>query len=76
MLKDINEGLILLKTEIRKKEKWDNQLKHYRIELTELEENVRNLENRLKLEQKDVARLEGFSVTKFFLTLRGMWTKG
>jgi len=71
MLKDINEGLILLKTEIRKKEKWDNQLKHYKMELTELEENVRNLENTLDLEQKDVARLEGFSVTKFFLTLRG-----
>lgn len=71
MLKDINEGLILLKTEIRKKEKWDNQLKHYKMELTELEENVRNLENTLDLEQKDVVRLEGFSVTKFFLTLRG-----
>ncbi|MCA1320619.1 hypothetical protein LC085_11920 [Bacillus tianshenii] len=71
MLKDINEGLILLKAEIRKKEKWDNQLKHYRIELADLEKDVLNLENTLEMEQKDVERLEGFSVTKFFLTLRG-----
>lgn len=71
MLKDINEGLLLLKAEIKKKEKWENQLKHYKLELADLEENVLDLENTVALEQKDVARLEGFSVTKFFLTLRG-----
>ncbi|WP_223701795.1 hypothetical protein [Sutcliffiella deserti] len=71
MIKEINEGLILLKAEKRKKQKWENQWKDYDSELAELERKIYNLENILSSEQKDVDRLEGFSVTKFFLTLRG-----
>ncbi|WP_078379820.1 hypothetical protein [Sutcliffiella halmapala] len=71
MLTYINDHLLDLKDKMRKKQKWEKQLEDYKRELMGIENAISNLLHKLATEQKDVEKLEGFSVTKLFLTLRG-----
>ncbi|WP_408009769.1 hypothetical protein ACJROX_05570 [Pseudalkalibacillus sp. A8] len=71
MVKDLNEQLILIKGNLRKKQKWEKQLMDYKKELTDIKLMISDLKEKLSSEQSDVEKLEGFSVTRWLLTLKG-----
>ncbi|WP_261129875.1 hypothetical protein [Bacillus sp. Marseille-Q3570] len=71
MIDELNEQLIEIKGELRKKRKWEQQLADYKQELTETQGKIYDLKEKLASEQSDVDKLEGFSVTKWFLTMKG-----
>ncbi len=71
MVQELNEQLISVKGNFRKKQKWKKQLIDYKKELTEIKHTIGDLKEKLLSEQDDVEKLEGFSVTRWLLTLKG-----
>ncbi|WP_221567982.1 hypothetical protein [Alkalihalobacillus sp. TS-13] len=71
MVEELNEQLIDIKGELRKKQKWEKQLADYKQELSDTKDKIDALQEKLATEQSDVDQLEGFSVTKWLLTMKG-----
>ncbi|WP_042224282.1 hypothetical protein [Oceanobacillus manasiensis] len=67
----LNSELIQVKADLRRKNKWQKQVKDYETELAEIEGIIKNLTKRLREEEKDVEKLEGFSISSLFQTLKG-----
>lgn len=67
----INEQMIQVKGELRKKRLLEKQLSHDKNKRTELEDRIKNLENQLKEEQADVQKLEGMTLTHLLVNLLG-----
>lgn len=71
MFEQLNDQLVQLKGDMKKKTLWEKQLAHYKKELSEIEETITELEKRLSDEQSDVQKLENFSLTNLFVTFLG-----
>lgn len=71
MFEELNEKLVQVKGDLRKKEKWEKQIADYRRELRELKDKIYDFKEVLANEQEDVQKLEGISVTRLFLTVLG-----
>ncbi|GGH19292.1 hypothetical protein GCM10008013_15870 [Paenibacillus segetis] len=71
MFEDLNARLIELKELGRKKEKLEARLIQLQKELAELESTRDMWQQRLVLEEKDVDKLTGMSLTYFFYTILG-----
>ncbi|MCF6138656.1 hypothetical protein [Pseudalkalibacillus berkeleyi] len=71
MIADLNNQIIQIKGDIRKKHKWEVQLKEYKREYQEMHERVFNLNDQLTAEKADVDKIEGISVTSLLLTILG-----
>lgn len=71
MVDRLNEELIQVKADLRKKNKWKNQVTDYERERTEIDNIISNLKKQLVEEEKDVEKLEGFSISGVFLALKG-----
>ncbi|OZU90581.1 hypothetical protein CIL03_05410 [Virgibacillus indicus] len=71
MEREINEQLVQTKEAIRRKAKWEKQMKDYQSELSEIESAIGNLEDQLSEELRDVKKLEGVSLTSLFQTFFG-----
>lgn len=71
MVADLNDQLIQIKGQIRKKNKWSAQLAEYKKEYQEMHERVYNLNDQLTAEKADVDKLEGISATSLLLTILG-----
>ncbi|MGM7702796.1 hypothetical protein ACSVDE_13790 [Pseudalkalibacillus sp. Hm43] len=71
MLNKLNERLIEIKVELRKKRKWEKQLALYKAEQMNMKEKVYNLKDQLTEEQADVDQLKGIGVTNLLYTILG-----
>ncbi|WP_100009816.1 hypothetical protein [Lentibacillus sediminis] len=71
MYEELNERLIKLKAELRKKRKWEKQLTDYTLELSEMERILTKLEKKQQEEQADVEKLEGASFANLLATIKG-----
>ncbi|MFD2630101.1 hypothetical protein [Oceanobacillus kapialis] len=71
MAQRLNESLIQVKADLRRKKKWERQVEDYETELAEIEEVIKKQTKRLEEEEKDVEKLEGFSISGVFLALKG-----
>ncbi|NAP00631.1 hypothetical protein FRY77_32145 [Halomonas sp. MG34] len=71
MVDRLNEELILVKADLRRKNKLQNQVTDYERERTEIDSIISNLKKQLVEEEKDVEKLEGFSISGLFLALKG-----
>ncbi|MED4228460.1 hypothetical protein [Neobacillus cucumis] len=71
MFLDINEKLVKIQEQLRKKEKYQGQLNEYEREWESIQETIRQLEKALQCEEKDVKRLEGISLASLFAALSG-----
>ncbi len=71
MFNELNERLIEIKIELRKKRKWEKQLDLYKAELMNMKEKIYNLKEQLSEEQADVDQLKGIGVTNLLYTILG-----
>ncbi|RDI37243.1 hypothetical protein [Falsibacillus pallidus] len=71
MFEQINERLVDVKQDLRKKEKAEVQLKDYQKELKTMEQTISRLRKQFESEKKDVEKLERVSLTNLFATLSG-----
>ncbi|MFS0880862.1 hypothetical protein [Metabacillus niabensis] len=71
MFTEINERLVEIRGDLRKKEKYELQLADYYKEAEILDERLSELRIQFEEEQVDVEKLEGFSLTNLFATLFG-----
>lgn len=71
MLESLNERLMQVKEQQRKKQKWESQLEAYQNEASEKQHERERLEEQLKDEEKDVEKLENPSLTNLFYTVIG-----
>ncbi|WP_349408511.1 hypothetical protein [Pseudalkalibacillus sp. SCS-8] len=71
MYRNLNEQLIQIKGEVRKKRKWEKQVEGYRSDLKNLDVTIKNLKRKLGEEQEDVHKIEQFTVTNLLLTVLG-----
>ncbi|MEN2768425.1 hypothetical protein [Ornithinibacillus xuwenensis] len=71
MLHELNEQLIQVKGDIRRKKKLNRQLEDYQNEKAELLIVIDKLRKQLKEEKADVEKLEGISIHNFFSTITG-----
>ncbi|SHF86522.1 AAA family ATPase [Ornithinibacillus halophilus] len=71
MLENLNEEIIRIKGNIRRKQKIEAQLVDYENERSSIKQTISELKRRLKEEQKDVDRLTGLSITNLISTIVG-----
>jgi len=71
MFSEINAKLIEIKGELRKKQKYEAQLKDFHKELEIVEKRVNQLQILYKSEEKDVNQLEKMSLKNVFALLSG-----
>lgn len=71
MYEELNERLIKLKGEVRKKQKWEKQLADYTRELAAMERTMAELKEKQRAEQADVEKLEDTSFANLLATIRG-----
>ncbi|TFB21776.1 hypothetical protein E3U55_08080 [Filobacillus milosensis] len=71
MFQELNEQIVSVKEELKRKKKLTMQLQDYQSELSGVENNINRLSSQLTEEQSDVEKLEGVSLTNFFSTLAG-----
>ncbi|SET35995.1 hypothetical protein SAMN05216389_109162 [Oceanobacillus limi] len=71
MFQELNEQIVKVKGDIRRKQKLESQLTDYKNELHEIEATISQLSNQLNKEQKDVKKLEGVSITNLISTIIG-----
>ncbi|WP_047981114.1 coiled-coil domain-containing protein [Ornithinibacillus contaminans] len=71
MFQDVNNQLIQVKSDRKRKIKLENQLEDYQVERMEMERAVKKLETQLGEEKADVKKLEGISIANFFSTISG-----
>ena len=71
MYKGINEEIYELKERLRTKEKLDSFRNMTVEELNKQKQNLQNLQDILRKEEKDVTKLEGMSLSTFFFDLIG-----
>ncbi|RKQ35520.1 hypothetical protein [Oceanobacillus halophilus] len=71
MANRIREQLIQVKSDLRRKNKWEMQKSDYENELADVEKFISDLTNQLKEEKKDVEKLEGTSISGLFHSLFG-----
>lgn len=71
MFQDVNNQLIQVKSDMKRKIKLENQLEDYQVERMEMERAVKKLETQLGEEKADVKKLEGISIANFFSTISG-----
>lgn len=69
MLEQLNERLVIVKERQRKKVKWERELASYENELKTEQEKAKQCKEQLQLEEKDVEKLEGLSLSNLFHTL-------
>ncbi|MBY0097812.1 hypothetical protein [Mesobacillus maritimus] len=71
MYSEINEKLVEIQGKLHKKEKYDLQLEDYKRELQIVEQELGDLRERLKSEEKDVVKLESMSLKNLVAILSG-----
>ena len=71
MYKEINEEIYLVKEELRAKEKLESLRKIAQDEYNKSIQMLEELKDRLNKEKKDVAKLEGTSLSSFFFSIIG-----
>lgn len=71
MFSDINEQLIKINGDLRKKQKYKVQIEDFQKELEAVEGKISQLNDQLKSDQEDVNKLERMSLTNLFATLSG-----
>jgi len=71
MFSDINEQLIKIKGDLRKKQKYKVQIEDFQNELEVVEGKISQLNDQFKSDQADVNKLERMSLTNLFATLSG-----
>lgn len=71
MYREINEEIYELKERLRTKEKLDSFRTMTMEELNKQKQNLQNLRDILRKEEKDVTKLEGMSLSTFFFDLIG-----
>ncbi|RLQ94529.1 hypothetical protein [Falsibacillus albus] len=71
MFSQINERLVQVKQDVRKKEKIEAKLADYQKESEMIEETIAGLRRQFESEKKDVDKLERVSLANLFATLSG-----
>ena len=71
MFTDLNQELLEVKDNLRKKTKYEEHIERLNTYLTEENRKKIQLESLLKKEEEDVARLEGFTLTSVFYSMIG-----
>ncbi|MFD2045097.1 hypothetical protein ACFSTA_15545 [Ornithinibacillus salinisoli] len=71
MFQNLNEQIVRVKGDIRKKGKFEKQLTDYENELQEVEDTIKNVSEQLEKEKKDVQKLEGISITNLISSIVG-----
>lgn len=71
MYQNINNEIIRVKGDVRKKKKLEKQRLDYEQELLEIEKTIEQLNEQLIKEKKDVERLERLGITNFMATIFG-----
>ncbi len=71
MFREINNKLIEIKGDLRKKQKYETQIEDFQKELEEVKKRIVHLEAHYKSEEKDVAQLERMNLKKLFALLSG-----
>jgi chromosome segregation ATPase len=71
MYSEMNERLVEIQGKLRKKDKYQLQLKDYESELKVVEEELTHLRERFISEKKDVEKLESMSLKNLLATLSG-----
>ncbi|KPB03818.1 hypothetical protein [Bacillus sp. CHD6a] len=71
MFTDLNQELLEVKDNLRKKAKYEEHIERLDTYLTEEKRKKDQLESLLEKEEGDVARLEGFSLTSVFYSMIG-----
>jgi chromosome segregation ATPase len=71
LFSDINEKLIKVKGDLRKKQKYAVQIEDFQKELEAVEGKLSQLQDQFKSDQEDVNKLESMSLTNLFATLSG-----
>lgn len=71
MMENLNQELIQIKSDLKRKHAWELQLEDYQNDLHVAREESHRLKNRLLDEKADVEKLEKLTVTNLFATLLG-----
>jgi DNA repair exonuclease SbcCD ATPase subunit len=71
MVLQINTMIKKAQERVRVKQKWEKQLASYHEELQASNSMLKELKEKLQMENHDVEKLEGISITSLFLTILG-----
>lgn len=71
MFEQINERLVEIQGELRKKNKYQGQLADYKEELQAIDDVLSQMQEQFESEREDVEKLEGMTLTHLFAKLSG-----
>jgi hypothetical protein len=71
MVLQLNTNIKKAQERVRVKQKWERQLVSYQEELMQSHRTLHGLKEKLQMENHDVEKLEGLSITSLFLTILG-----